>query len=155
MKKVVLFDIDYTLFDTDLFKESDLKNHSVYEEVLGVLVDLSTVATLGIFSEGNIELQKDKLLKTDMSKHFNQENVHIFEEKTKSISSVLEKYKGDQIFIVDDRPVILEKVKKQDPSIFTIFINREKRIWRRDESTDYQADAVIYSLTEIIPLVNN
>lgn len=154
MKKIVLFDIDYTLFDTDLFKESDLKTHSLYEEVVGVLVELATHATLGIFSEGNVELQRNKLLKTDIMKNFNEEDIHIFLEKTTPIPEVIGKYKDHKIFLVDDRPSILEKVKKHSPSVFTVFINREKRIWKADEPTDYMADAVITSLNELVPLIS-
>ncbi len=153
MKKIVLFDIDYTLFDTDLFKESDLTKHTLYEEVVGVLVEIATYATLGIFSEGNIELQRNKLLKTDILKNFNEEDIHIFLEKTTPIPQVIEKYKDHQIFLVDDRSSILEKVKKHSPAVFTVFIDREKRIWKGDEPTDYQADAVIKNLNKLVDLV--
>ena len=34
--KIVLFDIDYTLFNTDVFKETQQK-HSVYDEVHDIL----------------------------------------------------------------------------------------------------------------------
>ena len=37
IKPIVLFDIDYTLFDTAFFKESGLSEHKIYEEVIEVL----------------------------------------------------------------------------------------------------------------------
>ncbi|MBI2442564.1 MAG: NTP transferase domain-containing protein [Candidatus Levybacteria bacterium] len=40
-KKVVLFDIDYTLFDTKQFRESDLTKFAVYDEVVEVLGGVS------------------------------------------------------------------------------------------------------------------
>ncbi|MEX2007182.1 MAG: hypothetical protein WD992_00200 [Candidatus Levyibacteriota bacterium] len=155
MKKIVLFDIDYTLFDTDLFKESDLTKHSLYEEVVGVLVEIATHATLGIFSEGDMEFQRNKLMKTDIMNHFNEEDIHIFTEKTTPIPQVLNKYKDYKVFLVDDRPSILGKVKKNSPSVFTIFIDREKRIWKGDEPIDYSADATVSTLNEVIPLIVN
>jgi len=61
-KPAILFDIDYTLFDTDFFKESKLLKHKIYDEVIGVLESLAEATTLGIFSKGETEFQKTKLL---------------------------------------------------------------------------------------------
>ena len=55
--KVVLLDIDYTLFDTKTFKESSLKKYALYDEISAVLKDLANVAELGIFSKGEDTFQ--------------------------------------------------------------------------------------------------
>ena len=76
-KPIVLFDIDYTLFDTDHFKKSALTKHKIYEEVRDVLEKLSKIAMLGIFSEGNLEFQRKKLNQTGIEGYFKKDNTHI------------------------------------------------------------------------------
>src|SRR3989344_4991242 len=75
-KPIVLFDIDYTLFDTAFFKQSGLSMHKIYAEVMQTLDGLNNFATLGIFSKGETQFQKTKLEKTGMAKFFKEENVH-------------------------------------------------------------------------------
>ena len=94
--KIVLFDIDYTLFNTDVFKQSQLKTHSVYDEVYGVLKELSKIAQLAIFSEGEINFQKNKLLKTGIQKHFLKDYTHIAEKKEEMLRKILQKYNNWQ-----------------------------------------------------------
>lgn len=154
MKKIVLFDIDYTLFDTDLFRESELKKHTLYEEVVKTLGEISEHADLGIFSEGDLEFQRNKLLKTDIMKHFNEQDIHIFPEKKALISEVFKKYEGSKIFLIDDRPSILKEAKKAFSSIFTIFIDRKDRK-RKEELQGYKPDASVETLSEIIPFILN
>ena len=97
--KIVLFDIDYTLFNTDVFKETQLKKHSVYDEVHDILKKLSKISKLVIFSEGEIDFQKTKLDKTDIKRYFNEHNIHIFKNKTDGLQLVLRKYSHGQIFL--------------------------------------------------------
>ena len=48
-QKFVLFDIDFTLFDTQTFKDSKLTKYTSYGEVISVLENLSKISELGIF----------------------------------------------------------------------------------------------------------
>src|SRR3989344_9473192 len=97
-KKIILFDIDYTLFNTDVFKETQLKKHIVYDEVNNVLSKLSRIAILGIFAEGNLTFQKNKLTKTNIHKHFKKENIHIAERKEELLKKVFKKYNDRKVF---------------------------------------------------------
>src|SRR5438105_14623088 len=117
-KKIVLFDIDYTLFDTERFKQANPEIFSVYEDVHETLIALSQIADLGIFSEGNIAFQKKKLLETNIEKYFLKEHVHIVEKKIDVLEHLVKKYKNhNKVFLVDDRLPILQLLKKDLPSL--------------------------------------
>ena len=152
--KVVLFDIDYTLFDTAFFKESGLLEHKIYEEVMQVLNNLNAVATLGIFSKGEVQFQKTKLDKTGMGKFFEENNIHIFDDKDVNLTSVLEKYKDSRIFLVDDKLRILYSAKKHMPQVFTIWVRRGPFAKIQKEIPGFTSDAEVVNLSEIVSIIN-
>src|SRR3989344_1087272 len=151
--KVVLFDIDYTLFNTDVFKETQLKKHSVYDEVHSVLENLSKVAELGIFSEGETEFQKTKLDKTDIKKYFKEQNLHISKSKIDRLQQVLNRYSHGQIFFVDDKLSILYDAKKLLSDVFTIWVKRGMYAENQKEISGFRPDAEVENLKEIIPII--
>ena len=150
---IILFDIDYTLFNVDLFKESVFKQFEIYGEVEGVLIELSSLARLGIFSEGGYELQKAKLARTNIKKYFRDEHTHIIFSKSNEIKKVLDRYKNKKIFFVDDKLTILHDAKKIMPSIFTIWVKRGKYAQGQAEIKNFKPDATITSLDQIISIV--
>ena len=152
-KPIVLFDIDYTLFDTDFFKESKLIKHQVYEEVIGVLESLKEIAILGIFSEGDLEFQLQKLVKTDIKKYFEEIHTHIVLDKLGEIKKVFEKYRSNKIFLVDDKLTILHDLKNFMPAVFAIWIERGWYAESQKEIPGYIPDATITDLKEVIGLV--
>ncbi|MBI1982001.1 MAG: hypothetical protein HYY87_00120 [Candidatus Levybacteria bacterium] len=154
-KKVVLFDIDYTLFDTDLFKESQLKKHSVYEEVHTALNKLLSVADLGIFSEGKVRLQTKKLKKTDIIDYFNKDFTHIVEAKEKELKKILQKYKNAKLFFVDDKLTILYKAKMIDSSLSTIWVKRGPYAQKQRKIKNFVPDAIVGNLEEVVSLIAN
>src|SRR3989338_8292349 len=149
-QKIILFDIDYTLFNTDVFKETQLKKHSVYDEVHSVLKNLSNVAELGIFSEGETDFQKTKLNKTDIKKNY----VHIALNKKDEIRNILNKYSNKQLFLVDDKLTILYELKRVLPSIFTIWVKRGVYAKNQKEISGFKPDATVDNLKEIISLIH-
>lgn len=152
-QKIVLFDIDYTLFNTDIFKASDLQTHSIYEEVPGVLQKLSDIAMLGIFSEGKLLLQQTKLEKTHIDTFFIKEHMHIVEKKDVSIGDMLKKYKNHLLFLVDDKLSVLHQASLLMPEAVTIWIKRGIYAQNQKPIENYTPHAIIYSLEEVIPLV--
>lgn len=124
MNKLILFDIDYTLFDTATFKESNLTNYSLYVEIAPLLKDLSKTAMLGIFSQGEVDFQKKKLKETGIDKHFIDEYINIVESKIDTIETVIDKYKNYEIFLIDDRIDNLEMAKRHNPNIKTVWVKR-------------------------------
>lgn len=154
-QKIVLFDIDYTLFDTDLFKKSGFKKHFVYSEVNNVLTALSKAAILGVFSEGDIEFQKSKLFKAGIKKHFLREFTHIAEKKEKILRKILKNYKDKKIFLVDDKLSILHLAKKISSSIFTIWVKRGIYAENQKKISGFKPDLQVYDLSEIVSLILN
>ena len=154
-KKIVLFDIDYTLFNTDLFKSSGLKTHKLYSEVESVLSKLKNEAVLGILSEGKKELQNNKLLSTGITRFFQSHAIHVVEDKLNDLVAVLNKYKDSKIFMVDDRLEALEKAAKHVPSAFTVWIKRGKYAKNQKPIKNFTPNAIIEDLEELVSHVKS
>lgn len=154
-KPIVLFDIDYTLFDTRKFKDSKLQDYNIYEEVMGILMQLSGLVNLGIFSKGETEFQKTKLEKTGMMKFFKDNNVHIFDDKDANLINVLEKYKDSKLFLVDDKLGILYSAKKHMPQVFTIWVKRGPFAQVQKPIEGFLPDEQIENLSEIVRIVKS
>ena len=152
-RKIILFDIDYTVFDMKLFGDSQVQTYKVYEEVHEVLEALKDVADLGIFSQGELAWQKRKLVETNIERYFLERHVHIVLSKEAEIEKIMKKYldKG-RLYIVDDRLPMLELAKKHHPEVFTIWIKRGK-FAEEQEPIDFQADKTILNLRELLKIV--
>lgn len=154
IKPVVLFDIDYTLFDTAFFKESGLSEHKIYEEVINVLENLSKIAILGIFSEGNINFQIRKLKETNIEKYFDKDNTHIVLNKLDELKEIFQRYKDRKFFFVDDKLTILSDAKKAFPDVFTIWVKRGPFAKMQKPIPDFNPDAQVEGLREIISIIH-
>ncbi len=153
MRKVVLFDIDYTLFDTDTFKKSGLEMYALYEEVIPVLVEIGKIAKLGIFSEGDEDFQQTKLIKTNLQKYFPKEYIHIAQKKTDILEKMLKEYTDQQLFLVDDKLPVLYDASRKRPGLYTIWIKRGKYATVQQEIAGFIPNATILNLKEIIPII--
>ncbi len=154
-KPIVLFDIDYTLFDTAFFKQSGLSMHKIYAEVMQTLDGLNNFATLGIFSKGETQFQKTKLEKTGMAKFFKEENVHIFDNKDANLIKIIDKYKGLKIFIIDDKLEILYSAKMYMDQLFTIWVKRGWYAENQKAIPDFIPDAEVENLSEVVRIVKS
>jgi FMN phosphatase YigB (HAD superfamily) len=152
--KIVLFDIDYTLFDTQTFKDSSLTNFSLYNEVLPVLESLANITELGIFSKGEDTFQNYKLQQTGISNFFKQEHVHVFEDKDINLKSIIGKYKDFEIYFVDDRLATLYDAKIINSSVFTIWIKRGPFALNETLLTNFSPDATLDNLKEVSAIVS-
>lgn len=155
LNKIVLFDIDYTLFDTTLFKESALTKYALYDEVIPLLSKLATISELGIFSKGEEEFQKTKLQKTGIEKYFELGNIHIFEDKDSNMNKIIKQYEGNKIYLVDDKLEILFNAKKINPSIVAIWVKRGP--FAQDEKLldNFSPDITVVNLKEIISIISD
>ncbi len=154
-KPIVLFDIDYTLFDTAFFKQSELSEHKVYAEVIQVLDGLNNFATLGIFSKGEVQFQKAKLEKTGMIKFFKEKNIHIFDDKDINLIRIIDKYKNYKLFLVDDKLEILYLAKKYMKQVFTIWVKRGWYAENQKAIPGFTPDAKVDNLSEIVRIVKS
>jgi UDP-N-acetylglucosamine diphosphorylase/glucosamine-1-phosphate N-acetyltransferase len=152
-KKLVLFDIDYTLFDTGVFKESQLTSYNLYEEVIDMLVEVGKFARLGIFSEGELDFQRTKLLKTDVISHFLEENIHIVASKDMMIHEVLERYKDDELFLIDDKLPILQAAHIVKPDIKTVWVKRGIYAENQKPIPGFKPNYVVTNLKDVATIV--
>ena len=153
-KPIVLFDIDYTLFNTAHLKTTDLSEFLLYDEVNDVLKKLSPVAKLGILSEGALDWQLRKLRETQIHDVFDKEHTHIVERKFDLAEGILSKYHAsDTIFLVDDKLTFLYQAKKILPSLYTIWIKRGEYAIRQEPIEGFSPDYTVYDLREIIPII--
>ncbi len=154
-KKLVLFDIDYTLFDTDIFKESQLTTYQIYEEVLDVLMNVGKTARLGIFSEGELDFQKTKLLKTDILRHFMEENIHIVASKDETIKEILTQYKDETVVLIDDKLPVLHAAHQIMPSMYTIWVKRGIYAEKQQPISGFTPTREVTTLSEIPEIVES
>ncbi len=154
MKKIVLFDIDYTLFDTAQLKTSGLKIYKLYEEVEEALKILSSVAEIGIFSQGEDIFQREKLKQTLIHTYFKEENIHIFALKDENIGDVLAKYKNRDVFLVDDKLEVLKLGKDLSENLFTIWLKRGPFAKAQEGIVGFTPDAIISNLSEAVAFVS-
>jgi FMN phosphatase YigB (HAD superfamily) len=152
-KPVVLFDIDYTLFDTRKFKDSKLKDYSIYDEINKILTQLTKIASLGIFSKGETEFQRTKLEKTGMLNFFEEKNIYIFNDKDVNLISVLQKYKNSKLFLVDDRLEVLHSAKKYMPQIITVWVKRGPYAETQAPIENFVPSATIGNLSNLYRIV--
>ena len=122
--KIIFFDIDHTIFDTQKFWDTKLVEYSVHPEVKAVLQEIKKNALLGIFSEGEKDFQYEKLKKTGILDMFESENIFISLHKMEVMSTILEKYAGKKLYFVDDKLTILHMVSQIDPTVATIWVAR-------------------------------
>lgn len=146
---LVLFDIDYTLYDTDTFKKSQLTTHRLYEEVDDVLRSISSFATLGIFSEGDTTLQQSKLTGCGIEQYFPVAHVHIVLKKEEAITDVFSRYQGKRVCIIDDKLPVLRLLKQYMPSLFTVWVKRGAYASIQEPFDDFTPDATVETLTAL------
>lgn len=129
------------LLEEALYKES--------KEVLSLLAKNNDVL-LGIFSWGNIPVQKAKIKLLDA--YFHREHIHIVEfDKKNALPNILAKYHNWDIYLIDDYQEVLLEAKKLLPEIHTIWIKRPETEGKREIFDYFTPDSIIRSLSEIIP----
>lgn len=152
-KKIILFDIDYTVFDMGLYGDSKIQTYKAYDEVYEVLSELKGIADLGILSQGEVLWQERKLLETNLKKYFLQEHTHIVLSKEETIEGIMKQYLGrGKLFLVDDRLTVLELAKKHHPELTTIWMKRGK-FAKEQKPIKFKADATILNLRELLPII--
>lgn len=156
-KPIVLFDIDYTLFNTDRFKKSGLKDYSLYPGNLEALEDLAELADLGIFSQEVPPVsQIRKLEETGIRRYFPNQRIHLYADKLAETRRVLEKYRDRRkIVIVDDKLSVLDQVKKTNPRVVTVWINKGPYAKQQPEIEGSKPDAEVGDLASLTPFIKN
>lgn len=133
----------------------DSLHKNYYKDVKEVLVKLSTENNLsvGIFSGGDIAFQKSKI---KFIKHLlHKSHIHIFLKKELEVKKIINRYRDHKLFIVDDWLSILEKSKKINENITTIWIKRKNNEFKEKKKTKFSPDYVLSDLRRVISIVKN
>lgn len=125
---------------------------SIYPEAEDTLKQLENDFTLGIFSSGPPKFQSIKI--DAIKNYFLSHHVHIHPLKDSIIPDIARKYKDTEIFVVDDYIPVLEKLKKEDSHITTVWIKRGRLAEQVAPSKDFTPDETIHTLFELVPLVD-
>ena len=154
--KIVLLDIDDTLFNTEKLIHSSFFVYELYKEVITALSELSTIATLGVFSQGEIAFQRKKLQETNIEQYFSEDHIHIMEFKLEMMQDILERYHNQgEIFVVDDRLENLHMAKKSAPFIFTIWMKRGRYSNIQEQKANFTPDATVTNLYDVISIISS
>ncbi|HZE87167.1 MAG TPA: hypothetical protein VE090_03065 [Methylomirabilota bacterium] len=155
-KKIVLFDIDDTLFDTAKFIKTNQSVFTSYPDVEETLAHLKQIAELGIFSQGDLALQTTKLNQTDIEHYFSDEHTHIFPDKQLALQELVKKYsKTKKVFFVEDRLPLLYVIHKEFPTASTIWIRTGRYAPTQPAIEGFSPTAVVDNFPDIIPLIQD
>jgi hypothetical protein len=116
--------LEHTVFDYIHFDKF------LFNDVLPSLKELSKKYVLGIFSEGDIKYQTEKLVFMQIEKYINKDLVYIY--KNKRIEEILNNLPDSTI--IDDNPEIIGLLQEQK-HIKPILINRNKKEARVNTNT--------------------
>lgn len=154
--KIIFLDIDDVLFDTAHYKESNLIDYRLYDEVLAVVTQLQKIGEVGILSQGEHAFQTKKLIETGIHDMFVKEHIHIVEKKDESLEKVLHKYKNVSatMYFIDDRLTGLYFAKKALPSLIAIWLKRGRYAEGQEEIEGFKPDFIVKTLHEVIPIIS-
>lgn len=150
VKRQVVFivDIDRIIFDTELFYQSNRTKFSGYPNENGVLLKLSSIGKLCVFSDvspnGPEDLQRKKLEELGVRPMLDPDNIHILENKVQIIPQLLDKHAGSLVVFIDDRVEVLEAAKNaqagKNAEVFTVWVKRGPHAKKAHEERETKKD---------------
>lgn len=149
--RVILFDIDYTIFDTDKFKNSNLTSYGLYTDVKHTLEDLFKKYKLGILSTGERQFQLRKLKETGIYDLFDKDLVLIFEDKAAEFENLSAKLRNLNVWYVEDKINMLELAKRASPNLKTIWFKNGPYV--ELISSNFVPDKIINSFSKLKTLL--
>ena len=145
----ILVDFDHTLFDTGKFVKFRSKNPKelnysdfLYPDAIPFIIYASGKGTTVLFSEGEVDFQKEKINGTGIEKLFNG-GVRVLPSFSKMSS--LKEWKGRKLVLIDDKPEVIKDAAKK--SFLTIRVRRGRYV---NVDTQNLADFTVKSLREIV-----
>jgi FMN phosphatase YigB (HAD superfamily) len=112
------YQTDPALLDRVFWEGNEIYIKCLYPEAVEVLKKLVKENTLGIFSQGNDELQRRKIKAIDIEKFLNLERIYIF--RRKDSDAAISELPRDAI-VIDDNHDVVQKIK---PYVTAVWINR-------------------------------
>ncbi|HVZ67695.1 MAG TPA: HAD family hydrolase [Patescibacteria group bacterium] len=134
------FGADPEALNKVFWQNNQIYKESLYPDVLDTLKRLSKKHTLGIFSQGNEELQTRKLNASDITQYFDRD--HLYIHRRKLDEDVLDQLPEGAVIIDDNRDI----AKSASAFREAIWINR------RTDDGDPNVET-IHTLEEVLYLV--
>lgn len=148
-KKKHRSEVEHFLFETSFFK------NGFYTEVEKSLKSLKNIARLGIFSQGDEKLQGAKIKQSGFNDLFEQDLIYIIKPKKLDFLPLLKrKHHADKVYLVEDKPSVIQSVKEFIPSMFTIWVERGKYAKSQKDIAGFSPDAKVRNLRDVVGIVN-
>lgn len=138
----------------NLFSSPDLFSSSLYPDARLTVDLLNRHFHTGIFSSGDVYFQKTKLRASGIEPYFRPEHINIWERKSVNIPRLLDKYKGFNIALVDDRASIIEAARQLRSDVVGIWIERKKFKHEIPSNTEFSPHYHVKDLQSIPPIFN-
>lgn len=119
---------------------------AIYPHVPKVLAHLKTLGRVVIFSEGDMVYQSEKIEKSGLADMVDE--VLLYEHKLDHVDELKSKY-GDGLVFVEDKPQILDEIRKSLPEAFTILVC-QGHYAREDHPKHKEPDRTIESIAELL-----
>ena len=141
--------LDAILADEESFQKS------LFTETIDVMETIAKdkEIRIGVFSSGREEHQLKKL--ETFAHIFHKEHMHIFMFKDKEIAHVMETYRDDVVYLVDDVLKILYNAKKHHQNLITIWMKRGRLAAKQTSMEDFTPDYTVENLWGILPILKN
>ncbi len=146
----ILVDFDYTLFDTTKFIEFLSKSPKnidyrdfLYPDSINFINYASEFGNPTLFSEGEVEFQKEKINGTEIGKLFSG-GVRIFPSYSK-LEDLAKNIDGSKIILIDDKPEVIDGAASLGCKVIRI-----KRGKYSEQKTKIKPDFEVASLSEIV-----
>ncbi|MDP3974370.1 MAG: hypothetical protein Q8P65_00080 [bacterium] len=126
---------------------------TLYPDTRLFLKKIQDTIDIYIFSKGEKLFQKAKI--HPLTNTIKLTKVFIFKNKFKKLNDTVKKFNGKKIFIIDDSPAIINKMKSIDNKIITIMIKRPKFNKNYDYSKKTLADYVVKNLISAVKIIKS
>lgn len=141
---------DYEIIKNALLKTDNFENN-YYNETLNILKKLSADLTVGIFSKGFTDFQNEKIKGVQ---HLLDENhIYITLNKQIALPDLIEKYKDNILYLVDDALDVLYTAWKLNQSIITIWVKRGKYAMNQNPISGFKPTFEVETLTNVPSLI--
>ncbi len=135
-----------------IMDRNTIKGH-FHKEVMNILLQLSKIGHLGIYSQGEKKLQRRKI---SFIKHLLQPKIiHVTRSKKSQMRRIFRKYNNYKIFYIDDRLPMLQLAKEIGTDVVGVWVKRGGYAKMQQPIAGFKPDAQFSDIKKIVELVAN
>lgn len=133
----------------NLFSSPDIFSSCLYPDARLTLDLMSRHFHTGVFSSGDVFFQRMKIRGSGIEPYFRPEHINILERKSINIPKIIDKYRGFNLAIVDDRASVIEKARELRTDVVGIWIDRKKFSHEVPSRTEFSPNFEVKDLQSI------